>query len=112
MVSVFHGLSILLLLVGSIAMLADAFSTREIWLAKMIIDAIDPLNQNNNALKDQFLGNMYRIVNCCGASGPSDYTDRFSISPLPECLDTRHAGGIYYEEGCAHKFLVWLKAWS
>ena len=20
--------------------------------------------------------------------------------------------GIYYEEGCAHKFLVWLKAWS
>ena len=28
----------------------------------MIIDAIDPLNQNNNALKDQFLGNMYRIV--------------------------------------------------
>jgi hypothetical protein len=20
--------------------------------------------------------------------------------------------GIYYEDGCAHKFLVWLKAWA
>ena len=61
------------------------------------------------------------------------------ISPLEECKDHRHSGGkalkkqrnksikctttikefpffaltgIYYEEGCAHKFLVWLKAWA
>ena len=29
---------------------------------QMIIDTIDPLNQNYNGVKDQFLGNMYRIV--------------------------------------------------
>ena len=28
----------------------------------MILEMIDPNNYNNNALKDEFLGNMYRIV--------------------------------------------------
>ena len=73
---------------------------------------IDPTNYNNNSLKDEFLGNIYRIVECCGADGYKDYTDRFDMSPHEECSDHRHTGGIYYEEGCAHKFLVWLKAWA
>ena len=112
-------------------MFADAFATKEIWLARMIIDMIDPTNYNNNSIKDEFLGNIYRIVECCGADGYKDYTDRFDISPHKECSDHRHryclnfgaknkivifvllfSGGIYYEEGCAHKFLVWLKAWA
>ena len=79
---------------------------------QMIIDMIDPTNYNNNSLKDEFLGNIYRIVECCGADGYKDYTDRFDMSPHEECSDHRHTGGIYYEEGCSHKFLVWLKAWA
>lgn len=76
-------------------MLTDAFSAREIWLARMIIDMIDPTNYNNNAIKDNFLGNMYRIVDCCGADGYKDYTDRFDITPPRQCLDDRHTGGTY-----------------
>lgn len=109
---VFHGTTILLLSVGAIAMISDAFATRENWIATMIIDMINPTNYNNNAVKDEFLGNMYRIIQCCGADGYKDYTDRFDISPPDDCRDKKHAGGIYFEEGCAHKFPYWLKAWA
>ena len=89
-VCVLHGATIFLNLVGSIAMFADAFATKEIWLARMIIDMIDPTNYNNNSIKDEFLGNIYRIVECCGADGYKDYTDRFDMSPHQECSDHRH----------------------
>ena len=56
---------------------------------QMIIDMIDPTNYNNNSLKDEFLGNIYRIVECCGADGYKDYTDRFDMSPHKECSDHR-----------------------
>merc|ERR1712223_456676 len=65
MVSVLHGSTCFLLLVGSISMVSDAFSTREIWMTQMIIDMINPINSNNNAgFKDKFLRNMYSIVDC------------------------------------------------
>jgi hypothetical protein len=57
-----HGATVVLLAVGSAAMLSDAFGTKEIWIHQMIISLIDPVNYNNNVYKDRFLGNMYRIV--------------------------------------------------
>lgn len=59
---VFHGTAILLITVGSIAMMSDAFTTRTRWIEKMIIDLMDPSNYNNNSIKEAFLANMYRIV--------------------------------------------------
>lgn len=57
-----HGTSAVLLCLGSIAMLSDAFGTREDWLHGMILDLMNPTNSNHYIYKDTFLGNMYRIV--------------------------------------------------
>jgi hypothetical protein len=59
---VLHGSTILLFFVGSIAMMSDAFSTKEEWIDRMILDLMDPIKYNHNSIKYSFLSNMYRIV--------------------------------------------------
>eukprot|EP00095_Tigriopus_kingsejongensis_P002204 maker-scaffold1312_size48844-snap-gene-0.8 protein:Tk02204 transcript:maker-scaffold1312_size48844-snap-gene-0.8-mRNA-1 annotation:"---NA---" len=109
---VFHGTTAVLIVLGSIAMLSDAFGTREDWLRGMIIDLMDPTNSNHMIYKESFLGNMYRIVRCCGADGPQDYSFLFDISSPPECINHWQLGGRDYQRGCASAFSTWLKAWA
>ena len=59
---VFKGTAVILIGVGSAAMLSDAFGTPVDYIHDLIIELIDPLNYINNAYKDRFLGNLYRIV--------------------------------------------------
>ncbi len=59
---VFHGACLVLFLVGCIAMLSDAFGTRQQWVHQMIIDLMDPTNYNNAHYHERFLASMYRIV--------------------------------------------------
>ncbi|XP_059079419.1 serine/arginine repetitive matrix protein 1-like [Tigriopus californicus] len=110
--AVMHGTSAVLLFLGSIAMLSDAFGTREDWIRGMITDLMSPTNSNHNIYKDIFLGNMYRIVKCCGADGPDDYPFLYDMSPPPECINHWMLGGRDYERGCARAFSIWLKAWA
>ena len=58
----FHGVTVCLCYVASAAMLGDAFGTEEKWIRQMVIDLMDPNSYNNNVYKDEFLGNMYRMV--------------------------------------------------
>jgi len=97
-------------------MVADAFATRQEYVAQMIINMMDPSNYVNNYLKDYFLVNMYRIVDCCGAYGYMDYMD-FAITPPQECrMNLRGVGlsygGSFFQDGCAEKFTVWQRAWA
>ena len=59
---VLHGLTVCLLVIGSAAMLSDAFGTSEEYVHQMVIDCMDPNNYNNNVYKDSFLGNLYSTV--------------------------------------------------
>ena len=86
-------------------MLSDAFGTDEKYIHQLIIDMMDPSHYHNNIYKDSFLAQMSDNVHCCGADGPQDYPDLFNISPPEECMNER-ANGVYYEDGCAHKFKV------
>ena len=60
---VLHGVGACMLLLGCIAMMSNAYTTKSEWIYQMIIDMMDPSNYNNNYYKDAFLGRMYKIVN-------------------------------------------------
>ena len=51
-----------MLLVGVVAMVADAVIVEEEWLEEEIYRLMDPTSNNNPYLRDYFLSNMYRIV--------------------------------------------------
>ena len=51
-----------LLVVGAVAMVADAVIVEEEWLEDEIYRLMDPISNNNPYLRDYFLCNMYRIV--------------------------------------------------
>ena len=92
--------------------MSDAFGTDEKYIHQLIIDMMDPNNYHNNMYKDSFLAHMSDNVWCCGADGPEDYANLFNISPPEECVNEHAAGGLYYEDGCAHKFKVYMMAWA
>ena len=52
----------MLLVVGAVAMVADAVIVEEEWLEDEIYRLMDPISNNNPYLRDYFLSNMYRIV--------------------------------------------------
>ena len=58
----FKGTEVILIIVGSAAMLSDAFGTPVDYIHDLTLEMMDPLNYINNEYKDRFLGNMYRIV--------------------------------------------------
>ena len=51
-----------MLVVGAVAMVADAVIVEEEWLEDEIYRLMDPISNNNPYLRDYFLSNMYRIV--------------------------------------------------
>ena len=51
-----------MLLVGAVAMVANAVIVDEEWLEEEIYRLMDPISNNNPYLRDYFLCNMYRIV--------------------------------------------------
>ena len=51
-----------MLVVGAVAMVADAVIVEEEWLEDEIYRLMDPISNNNPYLRDYFLCNMYRIV--------------------------------------------------
>ncbi|XP_023338183.1 tetraspanin-2A [Eurytemora carolleeae] len=103
--------SLLLQLVGLTCMLTDSLGKPVGWIQDLIRDLIDPAQMNNIMATENFLHNLYRIVECCGARGPDDYL-MYDRSPPNACIDRYHAGGIFFKQGCGVGFSTYLKEWS